>query len=205
MREASSDMSEKKPVYTRKGDKGKTSLLSGERIDKDSIRVEAYGTVDELITVLGIAKVHSNDKLIEYIHAIQQRLFHLAAELATPLEDPSSDDILAILNRIGDVDVINLESIADKLTEQLPSLANFVIPGGTKAAAFLHHARTVCRRAERRVITLSNSEDVRPEIIRYLNRLSDTLFVLARYANFEEGEDDILISSECVSEQKKGH
>lgn len=196
-------MPEKKPIYTRKGDKGKTSLLSGERVDKNSVRVEAYGTVDELIAILGIVKVYSDKRLAENVHVIQQRLFHVAAELATPLEDSGSADIFAILKRVDDDDIASLEHIADELTEELPPIANFVILGGTKAAVFFHQARTVCRRAERRVITLADNEQIRPEIIRYLNRLSDTLFVMARYANLEESDGDILISSEGVSKQEK--
>jgi cob(I)alamin adenosyltransferase len=195
-----------KHIYTRKGDKGETGLLSGERVEKDTPRVEAYGTVDELITVLGIAKSHldiSSDPLAKYIHHIQQLLFYVAAELATNPEnvDPTSD--IMSLKRVSADDVTQLESIADELTKELPPLSNFVIPGGIPAAAFLHQARTVCRRAERRVITFSKSQDVNPELIRYLNRLSDLLFVMARYANQEKGEGDFIISREGVSRQTR--
>ena len=186
-------------IYTRKGDKGKTGLLTGERIEKDNPQVEAYGTVDELITVLGVAKVHSGERVANYIHSIQQRLFNAAAELATSHDD---DEIFEFLERIRDEDATNLEIIADELTEELPPLHNFVIPGGTKSAAFLHQARTVCRRAERRVIALSAQKPVNPPIIKYLNRLSDTLFVMARYANVGEGDGDDVISREGVTKQK---
>jgi cob(I)alamin adenosyltransferase len=186
-------------IYTRKGDKGKTGLLTGERIEKDNPQVEAYGTVDELITALGVAKVHSGERVANYIHSIQQRLFNAAAELATSGDD---SEIFEFLDRIRDEDATNLEIIADELTEELPPLHNFVIPGGTKSAAFLHQARTVCRRAERRVIALSAQKPVNPPIIKYLNRLSDTLFVMARYANVGEGDGDDVISREGVTKQK---
>jgi len=187
-------------IYTRKGDKGKTGLLTGERIEKDSPQVEAYGTVDELITVLGVAKVHSGERVASFLHAIQQRLFNAAAELATSHDD---NEIFGFLNRISETDVTDLEHLADELTEELPPISNFVIPGGTKSAAFLHQARTVCRRAERRVISLSEQKPVSPVIIKYLNRLSDTLFVIARYANVGEGDGEDIISRDGVSRQKK--
>ncbi len=191
------------PIYTRAGDKGKTGLLTGERVEKDNPRVEAYGTVDELITTLGVAKVHSEERITGYLHSIQQRLFHTAAELATPREDEGSEEIYKFLELVQDSDVTDLENIADELTEALPPISSFVIPGGTKSAAFLHVCRTVCRRAERRTITLSSMVSVRPEVIKYLNRLSDTLFVMARFANVEEGDGDQLISRDGVKIQKK--
>ncbi len=195
-----------KHIYTRKGDKGKTGLLSGERVGKDDPRVEAYGTVDELITVLGIAKSHldiSSDPVAKYIHNMQQLLFYVAAELATNPENVDPDDNLMSLRKVSDKDVAQLENIADELTEKLPPLTNFVIPGGTPAAAFLHQARTVCRRAERRVITFSKSQKVNPDLIRYLNRLSDLLFVMARYVNHEKGDGDFIISRDGVSRQPR--
>ena len=187
-------------IYTRKGDKGKTGLLTGERIEKDNPQVEAYGTVDELVTVLGIAKVHSGTRIAGYLHTIQQRLFNAAAELATSHDD---DEIFGFLERINESDVTDLERIADELTEELPPISNFVIPGGSKSAAFLHQCRTVCRRAERRVISLSGLKSVSPDIIKYLNRLSDTLFVMARYANVGEGDGEDIISREGVTRQEK--
>jgi cob(I)alamin adenosyltransferase len=196
-----------KHIYTRKGDKGETGLLSGERVGKDNPRVEAYGTVDELITVLGIAKSHldiSSDPIAKHIHYIQQILFYVAAELATNPDGVDATDSIMSLRRASTDDVAQLEHIADELTEKLPPLTNFVIPGGTPSAAFLHQARTVCRRAERRVITFSKTEAMNPELIRYLNRLSDLLFVMARYVNQEMGEGDYIISREGVSRQKSG-
>ncbi|MFX0056452.1 MAG: cob(I)yrinic acid a,c-diamide adenosyltransferase [Candidatus Hermodarchaeota archaeon] len=195
-----------KHIYTGKGDKGETGLLSGERVGKDNPRVEAYGTVDELITVLGIAKSHldiASDPIAKYTHHIQQTLFYVAAELATNPEnvDPASD--IRTLKRVSEDDVTQLENIADELTDELPPLSNFVIPGGTPASAFLHQARTVCRRAERRVITFSRIQKVNRELIRYLNRLSDLLFVMARYVNQEKGTGDFIISREGVSHQTR--
>ena len=190
-------------IYTRAGDKGETGLLTGERILKDNPRVEAYGTVDELITVLGLAKVHSGSRITGSVHSIQQLLFYIAAELAMNPEALESDESLKDLRRANAHDVTDLERIADTLTEELPPISNFVIPGGTKGAAFLHQARTVCRRAERRVITLSKTSNVNSELIRYLNRLSDLLFVMARYENVESGGGDYLISREGVSTQSK--
>jgi cob(I)alamin adenosyltransferase len=187
-------------IYTRKGDKGKTGLLTGERVEKDNPQVEAYGTVDELITVLGVAKVHSGSRIAGYIHTIQQRLFNAAAELATSHDD---DEIFDFLERISDSDVTGLENIADELTEELPPISNFVIPGGSKSAAFLHQCRTVCRRAERRVVSLAGLKSVSPDIIKYLNRLSDTLFVMARYANVGEGDGEDIISREGVTRQER--
>jgi cob(I)alamin adenosyltransferase len=194
-----------KRIYTRKGDKGETGLLSGERIEKDSVRVEAYGTVDECITVLGVAKIHSSERIASHIHSIQQSLFYIAAELATNMDNiESPDDWRLTLKRVSVEDVKGLETLADELSEELPKISNFIIPGGTKGAAFLHHARTVCRRAERRVIAFSRINEVNSEAIKFLNRLSDLLFVMSRYENLERGEGDHLISREGVQRQTKG-
>lgn len=193
-----------KRIYTRAGDKGKTGLLSGERIDKDDPRVEAYGTVDELITALGVAKVYASTDIAQYIHSIQQTLFYVNSELALNPESASPDDpIVANLRRVSCDDVIELEKIADELAEKLPYLKNFVIPGGTKAAAFLHLSRTICRRAERRVVAFSKEVEISEEVIQYLNRLSDLLFVFARYENIEEGEGDEVISRQGTFTMRK--
>jgi cob(I)alamin adenosyltransferase len=187
-----------KRIYTRAGDKGKTGLLSGERIDKADPRVEAYGTVDELGTTLGVAKVYASKRIAESISAIQEKLFLINAELATTTESLENDDPLQRLQRISKQDVHEIEKIADDLSEELPQLTNFVIPGGTEAAAFLHVSRTVCRRAERRIVYLASSHRMNEEIVRYINRLSDLLFVMARYENFEEGTGDQIISREST-------
>ena len=185
-----------KKIYTRAGDKGKTGLLSGERIGKADPRVEAYGTVDELGSFLGVAKVHSSSRIAEYIHNIQQKLFIINAELATNTASLELDSPIRSLERITSDDVEFLEKIADELSEGLPLLTNFVIPGGTKASAYLHVCRTVCRRAERRIVQFANSYPVNEELIRYINRLSDLLFVFSRYENIEEGDGDQIISRE---------
>jgi len=185
-----------KRIYTRAGDDGKTDLLSGDRIDKADPRVEAYGSVDELGTFIGVAKVHSSNRIAEYLHNIQLKLFIINAELATNVDSLESDSPLRNLERITSDDVELLEKIADELSEELPLLTNFVIPGGTKASAFLHVCRTVCRRAERRIVQFANSYPVNEELIRYINRLSDLLFVISRYENREKGDGDQIISRE---------
>jgi len=186
-----------KRIYTRAGNKGETDLLTGERIGKDDPRVEAYGTVDELISVLGVAKVYSSKRTADYIHNIQQTLFFVNSELAiNPESQELKNDTLVNLKKVNTADVEMLEKIADELTDELPLLTNFVIPGGTKAAAFLHTCRTVCRRAERRIISLARIHPLNEEIIRYVNRLSDLLFVFSRYENLEEGKGEHLISRE---------
>ncbi len=182
-----------KRIYTRAGDKGKTGLLSGERIDKTDPRVEAYGTVDELGTTLGVAKVYASTKIAEYLHDIQQKLFLINSELATNVDSLEEDSPLRKLTRVTTADVEYLEKIADDLSEELPLLQNFVIPGGSRAAAFLHVSRTVCRRAERRIVQFATSQSVNEELIRYINRLSDLLFMMARFENEREGEGDTLI------------
>jgi len=190
-----------KRIYTRAGDKGKTGLLSGERIDKADSRVEAYGTVDELGTFLGLAKVHASERIAAYIHDIQQKLFLINAELATNKESLSTDDPLMQLKRVTADDVVFLETIADDLSDELPLLTNFVIPGGTKASAFLHVCRTVCRRAERRIVEFSNQHNVNEELIKYINRLSDLLFVMSRYENLQDG--DTIISRDGLNRYKE--
>jgi cob(I)alamin adenosyltransferase len=172
-----------KRIYTRAGDKGKTGLLSGERIIKTDPRVEAYGTVDELGTFLGLAKVHASERIADYIH--------------------EKDDPLRKLDRVTADDVVYLEKIADELSNELPLLTNFVIPGGTKASAFLHVCRTVCRRAERRIVHFATSCPVNEELIRYINRLSDLLFVMSRYENIEEGDGDQIISRDGITKMTK--
>ncbi|TFH08063.1 MAG: cob(I)yrinic acid a,c-diamide adenosyltransferase [Candidatus Thorarchaeota archaeon] len=192
-----------KRIYTRAGDKGKTGLLSGERIDKADPRVEAYGTVDELGTFLGVAKVHSSKRIADYIQNIQQTLFLINAELATNLDSLGPDILLQNLQKVTAVDVEYLEKIADELSEELPLLTNFVIPGGTKGSAFLHVCRTVCRRAERRIVNYASLKPVNEELIRYINRLSDLLFVMSRYENLEVGDVDQIISRESTSKMTK--
>lgn len=169
-------------IYTRTGDDGSTSLFSGERVAKDALRVEAYGTVDELNSQLGLARASAPQALVEeYLVRLQNQLFTAGADLAT-----SADSTRSRIVRILDKDVAWLEQEIDRMTETLPPLRSFVLPGGTIPAAHIHVARTICRRAERQTIELSRREAL-GAILVYLNRLSDFLFTLARYENFLAG------------------
>lgn len=179
-------------VYTRKGDDGTTSLGGGQRVDKDALRVEAFGTVDELNSQVGLVRaVGASDAVDAELARIQNELFHLGSDLCVLEEDRQAMPVPRIEPRHVDA----LESAMDRLSETLPPLENFVLPGGCPAAAQLHVARAVCRRAERLVVRLSREETVSPEILRYLNRLSDALFVLARYENRSRGVEDVLWDS----------
>jgi len=179
-------------VYTRTGDDGTTSLGDGERVPKDSPRIEAYGTVDELNSAIGVAMAAGLDPAVAVpLARIQNELFHLGADLCVPEEAKETRPVPRIESRHVDA----LEALMDELSETLPPLDNFVLPGGSAGSAQLHLARTICRRAERRVLTLSRSEPVGPETVRYLNRLSDALFVLARAENARRGAPDVLWDS----------
>lgn len=174
-------------IYTKTGDDGTTGLFGGARVDKDDIRVEAYGTVDELLSVLGVARALGRPEIDELLQGLQDDLFTLGAELATV----SGKESKLPVRLLGEDDVTRLESVIDRMEAVLPPLANFVLPGGSPAAAALHHARAVSRRAERRVLTASRAVPVRPEVRVYLNRLSDLLFVAARFANHLSGVPDV--------------
>ena len=155
-----------------------------------------------MIAVLGLAKTYASKIVGGHIHSIQQLLFFVGAELATGgRESVSTDELAGELRRATPDDVSDLERIADELSDELPSLSSFLIPGGQPGSAFLHQARTVCRRAERRVLTLSRDQPVNQEILRYLNRLSDLLFVMARHTSLEHGNDEHLISRNGVTKQ----
>ncbi|HSE36035.1 MAG TPA: cob(I)yrinic acid a,c-diamide adenosyltransferase [Blastocatellia bacterium] len=163
-------------VYTRTGDQGQTSLVGGERVSKASARVNAFGDVDELNSVIGVARSHSEDADIdEVLGLIQNDLFTLGSDLASP----SGIDV----PRIGEPFVEKLEELAERFLAELEPLREFILPGGSEAGSALHLARTVARRCERRVVELSETEQVNPETIVYLNRLSDLLFILARAVN----------------------
>jgi cob(I)alamin adenosyltransferase len=170
-------------IYTKGGDRGETSLFGGERVRKDDLRVEAYGTVDELNALLGVALTEIGDKdLRELLEQIQRSLFDLGGELATPgVEEREARG--KSIPRVQDADVETLEQSIDRMDEEVEPLRAFVLPGGARGAALLHHARTVCRRAERRVVRLAEVGSPSPVLIRYLNRLSDLLFVAARVVN----------------------
>ena len=166
-------------IYTKTGDQGDTSLFGGGRVSKNAPRIEAYGTVDELNSILGWALSQSPDPHIEEtLSDLQQELFVLGADLATPIGSKAS------VTRIQSEDFERLEQLIDRFDENLPSLKNFILPGGSSCGAALHLARTVCRRAERAVVAcLQTDEEINKNTIVYLNRLSDLLFVLARYQN----------------------
>jgi cob(I)alamin adenosyltransferase len=171
-------------VTTRTGDGGDTALATGRRLRKDHPRIEAYGTVDELSSLLGVAlSCGVGAELAEILAGVQNDLFHLGAELATPVEESGERRGPGIEGR----HVERLETWQERLNGELPPLANFVLPGGAPAAAHLQVGRTVCRRAERRVVALAAEESVSAEAVRYLNRLSDLLFTMARWENQQRG------------------
>jgi cob(I)alamin adenosyltransferase len=183
-------------VYTRHGDGGETGIWDGVRLAKDEARMEAIGTVDELNAVIGLAAAavrdsgcfDSNDPVPAILASVQQGLLVSGTELMAPSRAGPG----ASLPRLAGSDVTALEEAIDDLTGKLRELRNFIAPGGTETAARLHVARSVCRRAERRVTTLRRNEEVSTEVCAYLNRLSDLLFVLARYANHVAGTPDII-------------
>jgi cob(I)alamin adenosyltransferase len=175
-------------IYTKTGDDGTTGLYGGGRIRKDDVRVEACGAVDELNAALGVARAEALPaEMNELVARIQNELFDLGAELSTP--QPAVQG----LPMLGEPEGVALEAAIDRFDAQLAPLKTFILPGGTRAAAALHLARTVCRRAERRVITLAadTRDPISPHLIIYLNRLSDLLFVLARAANASAGQADV--------------
>lgn len=177
-------------IYTKTGDKGTTSLVGGSRVSKDDMRVEAYGTVDELNSHIGLLAEMirtQHDTHYKELKAVQHNLFDLQTLLAT--EDA---EIYARLPKLESKEVEALEQQIDTITAQLPQLHSFVIAGGTAAGAQCHVCRTVCRRAERRVVTLAKQAEIDDTIMRYLNRLSDYLFVLARLAVVAEGKNEDL-------------
>lgn len=173
-------------IYTKTGDDGETGLFGGPRVRKDHPRIEAYGTVDELNAVLGIVRAHAPPADIDALLATtQNQLFDLGAELASP--EPAKFGIVGV----GPKQIAALEQAIDRHEADLEPLRQFILPGGTPAAAHLHLARTVCRRAERRLLTLAAGEHISPHTLVYLNRLSDLLFVLARWTNRKAGTADI--------------
>ena len=183
-------------VYTRTGDKGQTRLVGGQRVPKDDARIEAYGTVDELNSVLGIVRVElarspAGDDARTWLDArladVQHDLFNVGSDLAT-----RSADRWEGMRLVADADVLRLETEIDRMNEILPPLEDFILPGGGPVGAFLHQGRTVCRRAERRAITLTGVEDANPDVIRFLNRLSDWLFVAGRWVGKTMGEPEFL-------------
>lgn len=182
-------------VYTRTGDTGQTRLVGGQRVSKDDVRIEAYGTSDELNCILGIVRVElersqapsdERTQLDDQLHAIQNDLFNLGSDLATRTEDRWEGQRL-----VSAEDVLRLEQEIDAMNERLAPLKEFILPGGGPVSAFLHQGRTVCRRAERRCITLARGEDINDQAIKYLNRLSDWLFVAGRWVAQAMGEPEV--------------
>ena len=162
-------------IYTKTGDKGQTSLYDGTRVDKDSIRVESYGTIDELNSYIGLCMHYINEDEKKVLFNIQRDLFYIGSELATKNTENLN-------NVVTDNDIKNLENIIDKYMGEAKGIDSFIIPGTSLASAHLHIARTICRRAERIIISLSKIEEVNPMLIKYINRLSDALYAIARYS-----------------------
>jgi cob(I)alamin adenosyltransferase len=175
-------------IYTGKGDDGTTGLVGGQRVLKDSARVAAYGSVDELNSHIGLAiSLGLHADLERALKTVQNELFHLGADLATLEEDKQRLKIPHIEQR----HVEALEQLMDRLTEALGPLENFILPGGSPGASALHVARAVCRRAERACVALNRDEPIGALVTKYLNRLSDALFVMARYQNHSSGVSDV--------------
>jgi len=174
-------------IYTRGGDKGQTSLSDGSRQPKYALRIEAYGTIDEANAAYGLARLHTNNIYDEMLSRIQNDLFDAGADVSTPIGPVKSAHDL----RIIDAQVIRLEQEIDQMNADLAPLNSFVLPGGSAAAAYLHHCRTIVRRAERLLVRTSTEEEINPVVIRYLNRLSDHAFVMSRLLN-NKGADDVL-------------
>ena len=162
-------------IYTKTGDKGQTSLYDGSRIDKDSIRVDSYGTIDELNSYIGLCMHYVSEDIKKELFDIQRDLFYIGAELATKNTDKLKKVVI-------EEDIIKLEHIIDKYMGKSKGLDSFIIPGTSLASAHLHIARTICRRAERIIISLNKMENINPLLIKYINRLSDTLYAIARYS-----------------------
>src|SRR5882672_5072196 len=183
-------------VYTRTGDKGFTKLVGGKKVPKDATRIEAYGTIDELNSVLGLARVFNDDlkdrqpaaqRLDEIFRRLQNELFDLGSELATP-PDFSYEGMF----KVGEDEVKAVEKLIDELQKNLAPLNSFILPGGGKVSGFLHQARTVCRRAEREILRLSHEEEIGSGPLQYVNRLSDLFFVLSRWVSKNLGEPEYL-------------
>lgn len=171
-------------IYTKTGDDGTTGLVGGSRVKKYDIRLEAYGTIDELNASLGMLDALNDDAAISsLLSVIQNKLFNIGSRLAS---DEKGEELTAAL-AITDEDIQHLEQAIDLFEEELPELTHFILPGGDQLVAQCHVSRTLCRRAERRIVEFAEQEKVRPELIKYVNRLSDLLFVLARISGLRRG------------------
>jgi cob(I)alamin adenosyltransferase len=189
-------------IYTRGGDKGQTGLVGGQRVPKDALRIDCYGTVDELNAFIGAACLSAEEKgiakLAEILKRVQHELFNLGSILATKPEDVHPKQ-----PRITTAEIQQLEHEIDEMNAGLPALRSFVLPGGSRLNVELHVCRTVCRRAERIAVSLAREEEIPVEAIQYLNRLSDALFVWSRWANRELGAPEILWQPNQASSAKK--
>lgn len=184
----------KSTTYTRTGDSGTTSLVGGTRVPKTHLRLEAYGTLDELNAFLGLLITYlSDDKDLCFVQQVQDKLFVLGSHLATDC----SNTVLRAASVVAPTDVEELEREIDRLDEALPPLRAFILPGGSRGAAVCHVCRTVCRRAERRILSLAEQAEIAPELLAYVNRLSDYLFVLSRKMNLDEKKDEIFWNNRC--------
>ena len=194
-------------VYTRSGDSGDTGLVGGKRVPKDAQRIEAYGTIDELNSIVGLARVFNaetavgtaRDRLEAILQRVQNELFDLGSELATP-----PDAVYEGMFRMGEHEVTALEQVMDECQKDLEPLNSFILPGGGRVSAFLHQCRTVCRRAERIVLRLGREEDIGPGPLRYLNRLSDLFFVLSRWIAKQSGEPEYLWERGLRAHERRG-
>lgn len=179
-------------IYTRTGDDGTTALGTTRRVPKDDLRVETYGTIDELNSFLGLAIAYGLDqRLVGPLKTIQNELFHLGADLSFPKDDKRQVEVPRIEQRHIDA----LEHLIDELNEEVGPLKNFILPGGSPGAAALQVARAICRRAERIAVSLGREQDINPANLTYLNRLSDALFVMGRFENRSKGVDEPLWDS----------
>ena len=181
-------------VYTKTGDRGTTGLIGGTRVPKTHIRLEAYGTVDELNSNIGFLVTYLDEEHDrQFLQVVQDKLFAVGSHLATDQEKIT----LNAVSIITTADIERIEQEIDAADEILPLLHSFVLPGGARGAAVCHICRTVCRRAERRILTLSENYTISPELLVYVNRLSDYFFVLSRKINFSEGKEDIFWNNSC--------
>lgn len=183
-------------VYTRTGDRGETALVGGKRVPKDSLRIEAYGTIDELNSIVGLARVFNEESIDageahrfmdEVLCRLQDELFDIGSELATPPEFYQQG-----MYRVSGDEIDRLEKLMDKCQGELEPLKSFILPGGGRIGAYLHQCRTVCRRAERDILRLSREEEISPDLVKYVNRLSDLFFVLSRWIAKQIGEQEYL-------------
>lgn len=178
-----------KKIYTKTGDEGETSLLGGKRVSKSCVEMEVIGELDEFNAALGVVlsfraeQSEAEESLYLFFQSIQRDLFKIGSEIAS-LQTPLNENI----EKIGENKILELENKIDELWAQLPELKNFILPGGSAVGAHLHLARTVCRRAERQLVVFGKNTPIRPELYKYLNRLSDFLFVAARWVNYKAGE-----------------